>query len=245
MSTASITCISLCRIAVRPIDHWRGKGHNHNALKEPSCTASCSREQWIAERQQLMQEEKEFTRRRDALGEKRRALPWVRSTRTTNSILRTGARHVRRSVSRPQQLFVQHVMQGPGSAAAMCGLRAGHRSSRKPAAASRESRRVVRGRRARDHAGARRTARAHGLAHALLFVVRLGLQLRLSACRSSPKTWPRGAPSTTTGYCDPGIEDISGRQRVLQGRSRQTSSTRIRASRAAARTSSASIASSK
>lgn len=36
-----------------------------------------SRQQWLAERQQLLNEEKEFTRRRDALAEKRRALPWV------------------------------------------------------------------------------------------------------------------------------------------------------------------------
>ena len=37
-----------------------------------------SRQQWLAERQQLLVEEKEFTRRRDALAETRRALPWVR-----------------------------------------------------------------------------------------------------------------------------------------------------------------------
>ena len=37
-----------------------------------------SREDWIAERQKLLAEEKEFTRRRDALAEKRLALPWVK-----------------------------------------------------------------------------------------------------------------------------------------------------------------------
>ena len=40
-----------------------------------------TREQWIAERQKLLAEEKDFTRRRDALAEKRRALPWVRVER--------------------------------------------------------------------------------------------------------------------------------------------------------------------
>jgi predicted dithiol-disulfide oxidoreductase (DUF899 family) len=36
-----------------------------------------SREQWMAERLELVAEDKEFTRRRHALAEKRRALPWV------------------------------------------------------------------------------------------------------------------------------------------------------------------------
>jgi predicted dithiol-disulfide oxidoreductase (DUF899 family) len=47
-----------------------------------------NREQWLAERRQLMQEEKEFTRRRDALAEKRQALPGSGSTNVTNSIRR-------------------------------------------------------------------------------------------------------------------------------------------------------------
>jgi predicted dithiol-disulfide oxidoreductase (DUF899 family) len=37
-----------------------------------------SREEWIAERKRLLLEEKELTRRRDALAEKRQALPWVK-----------------------------------------------------------------------------------------------------------------------------------------------------------------------
>ena len=37
-----------------------------------------SREEWIAERQRLLVEEKELTRRRDALARKRRELPWVK-----------------------------------------------------------------------------------------------------------------------------------------------------------------------
>lgn len=36
-----------------------------------------TREQWLTERLALLEEEKEFTRRRDALAEKIRALPWV------------------------------------------------------------------------------------------------------------------------------------------------------------------------
>jgi predicted dithiol-disulfide oxidoreductase (DUF899 family) len=37
-----------------------------------------SQEEWIAARKELLREEKEFTRLRDRLSEKRRALPWVR-----------------------------------------------------------------------------------------------------------------------------------------------------------------------
>src|SRR5438128_2742734 len=37
-----------------------------------------SQEEWIAARKELLREEKEFTRLRDQLSEKRRALPWVR-----------------------------------------------------------------------------------------------------------------------------------------------------------------------
>lgn len=36
-----------------------------------------TRDDWLVERRALLAEEKELTRRRDALAEKRRALPWV------------------------------------------------------------------------------------------------------------------------------------------------------------------------
>ena len=37
-----------------------------------------AREDWLKARMALLEEEKEFTRARDALSAKRRALPWVR-----------------------------------------------------------------------------------------------------------------------------------------------------------------------
>ena len=37
-----------------------------------------TREDWLAARKALLEEEKEFTRARDALSVKRRALPWVK-----------------------------------------------------------------------------------------------------------------------------------------------------------------------
>jgi len=73
-----------------------------------------SREQWIAERRQLIQEEKEFTRRRDALSEKRRALPWVKVDKRYEFDSPTGRVPFADLFRGKSQLFVQHVMQGPG-----------------------------------------------------------------------------------------------------------------------------------
>ena len=72
-----------------------------------------SREQWIAERQRLLAEEKAFTRQRDALGEKRRALPWVRVDKTYEFDSPAGRVSLADLFRGRSQLFVQHVMQGP------------------------------------------------------------------------------------------------------------------------------------
>jgi len=72
-----------------------------------------TREQWIAERRQLLKEEKEFTRRRDALGEKRRALPWVKVDQSYAFEGPAGTVTFADLFAGRSQLFVQHVMQGP------------------------------------------------------------------------------------------------------------------------------------
>jgi predicted dithiol-disulfide oxidoreductase (DUF899 family) len=73
-----------------------------------------TREQWNAERQQLLAEEKEFTRRRDALGEKRRALPWVKIDKRYEFDSPQGRVTLAALFRGKSQLFVQHVMQSPG-----------------------------------------------------------------------------------------------------------------------------------
>ena len=73
-----------------------------------------SRDQWIAERRQLMQEEKEFTRRRDALGEKRRALPWVKVDKRYEFDAPEGRVTLSDLFRGRSQIFMQHIMQGPG-----------------------------------------------------------------------------------------------------------------------------------
>jgi len=73
-----------------------------------------SRDQWIVERRKLLAEEKEFTRRRDALAEKRRALPWVRVDKPYAFDSADGRVTLADLFRGRSQLFVQHVMQGPG-----------------------------------------------------------------------------------------------------------------------------------
>ena len=73
-----------------------------------------SQEEWIAERKRLMAEEKEFTRRRDALAEKRRALPWVRIEKDYEFDSADGRVRLADLFRGRSQLWVQSVMQGPG-----------------------------------------------------------------------------------------------------------------------------------
>jgi predicted dithiol-disulfide oxidoreductase (DUF899 family) len=72
-----------------------------------------NREQWIAERKQLLQEEKEFTRRRDALAEKRRALPWVKVDKRYEFDSPQGRVSLGDLFRGRSQLFMEHIMQGP------------------------------------------------------------------------------------------------------------------------------------
>ena len=73
-----------------------------------------SREQWMAERQKLLSEEKAFTRQRDALAEKRRALPWVRVEKEYEFDSPQGRVKLADLFRGRSQLWVQSVMQGPG-----------------------------------------------------------------------------------------------------------------------------------
>jgi predicted dithiol-disulfide oxidoreductase (DUF899 family) len=72
------------------------------------------RETWIAERKQLLLEEKEFTRRRDALAEKKRSLPWVRVEKDYEFDSAEGRVRFADLFRGRSQLWVQSVMQGPG-----------------------------------------------------------------------------------------------------------------------------------
>ena len=73
-----------------------------------------SREDWIAERLKLLAEEKELTRRRDALAERRQALPWVKVEKEYEFDSPQGRVGLADLFRGRSQLWVQSVMQGPG-----------------------------------------------------------------------------------------------------------------------------------
>ena len=73
-----------------------------------------SREEWVAERKQLLVEEKAFTRRRDALAKSRQALPWVKIEKEYEFDSADGRVRFADLFRGKSQLWVQSVMQGPG-----------------------------------------------------------------------------------------------------------------------------------
>jgi predicted dithiol-disulfide oxidoreductase (DUF899 family) len=73
-----------------------------------------SREDWLAARGQLLSEEKEFTRRRDALSAARRALPWVGVEKDYVFDTPDGKETLADLFDGRSQLMVYHFMFGPG-----------------------------------------------------------------------------------------------------------------------------------
>jgi predicted dithiol-disulfide oxidoreductase (DUF899 family) len=73
-----------------------------------------SREEWLAARQLLLAEEKEFTRLRDRLSAARRALPWVRVEKEYVFDTPDGKRTLADLFDGRSQLVVDHFMLGPG-----------------------------------------------------------------------------------------------------------------------------------
>lgn len=72
-----------------------------------------SREDWLQERLALLEAEKEFTRRRDALSAARRALPWVPVDRDYTFDTPDGTRTLDELFEGRAQLIVYHFMFGP------------------------------------------------------------------------------------------------------------------------------------
>jgi len=73
-----------------------------------------SQEEWTAARKELLREEKEFTRRRDALSQKRRELPWVRVEKNYVFHGPNGKETLADLFGGRSQLVVYHFMFGPG-----------------------------------------------------------------------------------------------------------------------------------
>jgi predicted dithiol-disulfide oxidoreductase (DUF899 family) len=72
-----------------------------------------TQEEWRAERDALLKEEKELTRRGDELARKRRELPWVRVEKDYSFETQHGTRSLAELFDGRSQLLVYHFMFGP------------------------------------------------------------------------------------------------------------------------------------
>ena len=72
-----------------------------------------TQEEWQAERDELLKEEKELTRRGDELTEKRRALPWIRVEKDYRFETEDGTKTLAELFDGRSQLLVYHFMFGP------------------------------------------------------------------------------------------------------------------------------------
>lgn len=70
--------------------------------------------EWLSARLQLLAAEKEFTRQRDALAARRRALPWVRVEKNYRFASATGPQSLADLFGDRSQLIVYHFMFGQG-----------------------------------------------------------------------------------------------------------------------------------
>ena len=73
-----------------------------------------SREAWVKERKALLADEKQMTRLRDTLNEKRRALPWVRIEKAYVFDTPDGRQTLSDLFDGRSQLIVKHFMLAPG-----------------------------------------------------------------------------------------------------------------------------------
>ena len=73
-----------------------------------------TQEEWQAERDALLREEKELTRRSDELAAKRSRLPWVRVEKRYTFDTAAGRKSLADLFDRRSQLIVYHFMLAPG-----------------------------------------------------------------------------------------------------------------------------------
>jgi len=75
--------------------------------------AIVSREEWLTARRAHLEDEKAFTRARDALSARRRELPWVRVDKPYRFETPEGEKTLARLFGPHKQLIVKHFMYGP------------------------------------------------------------------------------------------------------------------------------------
>jgi predicted dithiol-disulfide oxidoreductase (DUF899 family) len=79
-----------------------------------------TQEDWQAERNKLLEEEKELTRRGDELARRRRELPWVRVEKEYRFDTEEGARTLAELFDGRSQLLIYHIMYGPDYTVGAC-----------------------------------------------------------------------------------------------------------------------------
>lgn len=84
-------------------------------------TQIADRETWLKARRELLAEEKAYTRLRDSLAEKRRALPWVEVEKDYTFQGPEGPLKLADLFGAKRQLIVYHFMLAPGAAAGCVG----------------------------------------------------------------------------------------------------------------------------
>ena len=72
-----------------------------------------TRDEWLAARRELLQAEKDHTRRGDALARQRQALPWVRIDKAYQFETESGTASLADLFQGRSQLLVYHFMYGP------------------------------------------------------------------------------------------------------------------------------------
>ena len=73
-----------------------------------------TRDQWLEERRSLLEDEKKLMKLRDALNQKRRALPWVKVEKAYTFTAPEGPLSLSDLFDGRSQLFIKHFMLGPG-----------------------------------------------------------------------------------------------------------------------------------
>ncbi len=99
-----------------------------------------SRTEWLAARQNLLEEEKRLTRQMDVVSAKRRALPWVRIEQDYTFDTPKGRVGLSDLFAGHSQLVVQHFMLGPGwgEGCPSCSFMADHTDGMLPHLAARD-----------------------------------------------------------------------------------------------------------
>ncbi len=99
-----------------------------------------SRAEWLAARKALLAEEKQLTRQMDALGAKRRALPWVKIEKDYPFANRSGRISLADLFAGKSQLVIQHFMLGPDwqEGCPSCSYMADHTDGMLPHLAARD-----------------------------------------------------------------------------------------------------------